>query len=70
MVRKFLSRLLGMRDYIEEELQKECFPTPKYIKCCSGEEQKETVKRKAELESKTTSVSLGVLKLKKKDGNV
>lgn len=70
MVRKFLSNLLGMKDYIEEELQKECFPTPKYIRCCLGEEHKETVKKKTDLESKTTSVSLGVLKIKKKDGNV
>lgn len=70
MVRKFLSRLLGMRDYVEEELQKECFPKPKYIRCFSGEENREIARKKAKAEVRTTPVSLGVLKVKKNNGNV
>ena len=66
MVRKFLSSLFGMKDYIEEELQRECFPQPKYIRCCSGEEQKEVTKKKEDLEYKTTAVYIGKLKLKTK----
>ena len=72
MVRKFLSNFFGMKDYIEGELQKGCFTKPKYVKCCSGEEHKETLKKKKDLENKTTSIYLGRLKLKEKksDGNV
>lgn len=62
MVRKFLIKLLKGRELILEELRKECFPEPKYTKCCSEGEQKEVIKKREELEDKHFStVSLGTL---------
>jgi len=52
MLHKLLIKAFGLKKVIEDELKEEYFPVPKYIHCCSGEEEKQVIKAKKELQKK------------------
>lgn len=52
MVRKLLIKALGLRDYMKKEQEKEIFPKPHYVVCCSGEEHKAVEESKKELDNR------------------
>tara|TARA_R110002051_G_C8539971_1_gene471009 strand:- start:412 stop:576 length:165 start_codon:yes stop_codon:yes gene_type:complete len=52
MVRKFLIKAFGLKDYMKKEQEKEIFPKPHYIGCCSGEEHRQVEESKRELDNR------------------
>jgi hypothetical protein len=52
MVRKLLIKAFGLKDYMKEEQEKEIFPKPHYVACCSGEEHKVVEESKKKLDNR------------------